>query len=75
MRVIYTLNGMSKIFGVRFIHLVRVIYGKIRYYLPAEKPPVLTEIDAWIDRKNGQIEQEKERHFQGYPTMFVQTVG
>ena len=31
MRVIYTSKGMSKKFGVRVIHLVRVIYRKIRY--------------------------------------------
>ena len=31
MRVIYTSKGMSKKFGVRVIHYVRVIYRKIRY--------------------------------------------
>ena len=31
MRVIYTSKGMSKKFGVRVIHKVRVIYRKIRY--------------------------------------------
>ena len=31
MRVIYTSKGMSKKFGVRVIHQVRVIYRKIRY--------------------------------------------
>jgi hypothetical protein len=32
MRVIYTSKGMSKKFGVRVIHEVRVIYQKIRYF-------------------------------------------
>jgi hypothetical protein len=32
MRVIYTSKGMSKKFGVRVIHSVRVIYRKIRYF-------------------------------------------
>ena len=31
MRVIYTSKGMSKKFGVRVIHYVRVIYRKIRH--------------------------------------------
>ena len=31
MRVIYTSKGMSKKFGVRVTHYVRVIYRKIRY--------------------------------------------
>jgi len=33
MRVIYTSKGMSKKFGVRVIHYVRVIYRKIRHIL------------------------------------------
>jgi hypothetical protein len=33
MRVIYISKGMSKMFGVRVIHFVRVIYGKMRYFL------------------------------------------
>ena len=33
MHVIYTSKGMSKKYGVRVIHQVRVIYRKIRYIL------------------------------------------
>ena len=38
MRVIYTSKGMSKKFGVRVIHLVRVIYRKIRYFILVSIP-------------------------------------
>jgi hypothetical protein len=44
MRIIYTSKEMSKKFGVRVIHYVRVIYRKMRYLPFGERTAQLTII-------------------------------